>query len=73
MRTKLIYDGGSGSYEIYHYECPCGKGKIIEEHDTIAGYRDHSVRFSCDVCKNNYIFDTSNGVSSWFLVERKGE
>jgi CSL zinc finger len=44
MRTKLIYSSeenhpgygaGEGDTERYEYECPCGKGKIIEEHDNI--------------------------------------
>ena len=46
MRTKLIYSSeenhlgygaGEGDMERYEYECPCGKGKIIEEHDNIPG------------------------------------
>ena len=42
MRTKMIfssreahpgYGAGDGTTERYEYECPCGKGKIVEEHD----------------------------------------
>ena len=33
------YGAGSGDTEYYEYECPCGKGKVIEEHDNIPGFR----------------------------------
>lgn len=79
MRTKLIYsnveghDGfgaGPGNTERYEYECPCGKGKIKEEHDNIPGFRDHFLFISCDECRNKYDFDTSQGSHSWELVEK---
>ena len=52
MRTELIYSSeenhpgygaGDGDTERYEYKCPCGKGKIVEEHDNIPGFRDHDV------------------------------
>ena len=55
MRTKRIiakceqysgYGAGAGDTEYYEYECPCGKGTIIEEHDNIPGFREHSVIFT---------------------------
>ncbi|EOJ58854.1 hypothetical protein AAH972_13180 [Enterococcus faecalis] len=79
MRTKLIfsneeshtgYGAGSGDVERYEYECPCTKGKVIEEHDNIPGFRDHSVYMFCDECKENYEIDTSNGVRRWELKKR---
>lgn len=80
MRTKLIYESrkkhsgygtGSGDTEHYEYECPCGKGKIIEEHDNIPGFRDHDVYIACDECRKKYILDTSKGVREWELIEKK--
>ena len=80
MRTKLIYSSqeehsgygaGSGDTECYEYECACGKGKIIEEHDNIPGFRDHSVYINCDECNEIYDLDTSNGVRSWELKKKK--
>ena len=77
MRTKLIessreyslgYGAGSGDTERYEYECPCGKGRIIEEHDNIPGFRDHDVYFDCGICSNAYIIDTSKGVRNWELI-----
>lgn len=79
MRTKQIYSSkeghigygaGSGDTERYEYECPCGKGQIVEEHDNIPGFRDHDVYLSCDDCKQKYELDTSNGVRSWKLIEK---
>ena len=80
MRTKLIYESqeehsgygaGSGDTEYYEYECPCGKGIIIEEHDNIPGFRDHDVYIACDECSKKYILDTSKGVREWELIEKK--
>ena len=80
MRKKLIYESqkehsgygaGSGDIEHYEYECPCGKGKIIEEHDNIPGFRDHDVYIACDECSKKYILDTSKGVRGWKLIEKK--
>lgn len=74
MRTKLIYSNqeehsgygaGSGDTERYEYECPCGKGRIIEEHDNIPGFRNHDVYLSCPECNKKYRLDTSRGVRSW--------
>lgn len=48
MRTEKIYasnenhpgyGAGDGDTERYEYKCPCGKGKIVEEHDNIPGFR----------------------------------
>ena len=80
MRKKLIYESqkehsgygaGSGDIEHYEYECPCGKGKIIEEHDNIPGFRDHDVYIACDECRKKYILDTSKGVRGWELIEKR--
>ena len=71
MRTKLVYSSiedslgygaGSGNTERYEYECPCGSGKVVEEHDNIPGFRDHDVYISCEKCKRKYILDISKGI-----------
>lgn len=80
MRTKLInsntetfpgYGAGSGDVERYEYECPCGKGKIVEEHDNIPGFRDHDVYISCEECRKKYALDTSKGVRNWKIIEKE--
>lgn len=79
MRTKKIYSSeedhpgwgaGSGTVERYEYECLCGKGKIIEEHDNIPGFRDHSVTIDCDSCSEVYEIDESKGTRGWELVPK---
>lgn len=79
MRTKLIsssnepnegYGAGSGSIERYEYECPCGKGTIVEDHDNIPGFRDHTIFICCDECKEKYEIDTSKGVHGWELAQK---
>lgn len=80
MRTKNIssikesspgYGAGAGDTERYEYECPCGNGKIIEEHDNIPGFREHNVYISCDICNQAYELNTSQGVRRWELVPKE--
>ena len=78
MRTEKIYasnenhpgyGAGDGDTERYEYKCPCGKGKIVEEHDNIPGVREHDVWIECEECSKKYKLDTSKGVRSWEIVE----
>ena len=80
MRTELIdsscepsggYGAGSGDMERYEYRCPCGKGKIVEEHNNIPGFRDHDVYIQCEECFGKYTLDTSKGVRRWELIEKQ--
>lgn len=79
MRTKLIkkttedtIDAGRGSgyIETLEYECPCGKGRIIEEHDRTPGVTSHDVWLFCDDCKTKYVIDTSKGTHYWEVVSK---
>ena len=79
MRTKLInknkennrgYGAGSGDTEKYEYYCPCGKGKIIEEHDNIPGFREHAVWIQCEHCNEKYELNTSSGVRQWEIIKK---
>lgn len=58
----------AGDIEWYEYECPCKKGRIIEEHENIPGFREHYVRIECDTCSKKYKIDTSKGIRAWKLV-----
>ncbi len=78
MRTELIhsstsphpgYGAGSGEVERNEFKCLCGKGKIVEEHDRIPGFRDHDVWLQCKECSKKYRLDTSKGVGSWEIIE----
>lgn len=73
MRTKKIYSNqenhpgygaGEGDMERYEYLCPCGKGRVIEEHD---------VWLQCLECSKKYRLDTSGGVRGWELIELEKE
>lgn len=71
IRTKMIYSStedhpgygaGSSDTERYEYECPCGKGKIVEEHDNASGFCEHDVYIQCEEGAKKYRLDTSKGV-----------
>lgn len=67
----LEYGAGVGDTEYYEYECPCGKGAIIEEHDNIPGFRNHSVYLHCDICSRKYFIDTPAGIRNWRIVQKR--
>lgn len=82
MQLKLIsqktdlhpgYGAGEGTTEYYEYECPCGKGKIVEEHDNIPGFREHNVYLLCEECRKFYTLDTSSGIRDWRIVQKEVE
>jgi len=67
MKTKLTnsiakghvgYGAGPGIIELLEYECPCGKGKIVEE---------HFVNIYCNDCCDKYELNIDLGVHSWNL------
>lgn len=61
------WGAGPGSIETYEYLCPCGDGKVIEEHDNIPGFREHNVRIICDKCREEWRFVTGLSVREWRL------
>ena len=44
------WGAGASSVERYEYRCPCGDGKIVEEHDNVPGFREQDVWIDCDKC-----------------------
>ena len=70
MKTKLVYSREDDETECYEYECPCGKGRIIEEHDNTPGFREHDVYWKCNECEKKYILDKTNGVRSWKVISK---
>ena len=80
MRTKMVsqkiedhsgYGAGEGTTEYYEYECPCGEGRIVEEHDNIPGFREHDVYLLCKKCGKAYFIDTSLDVRNWRIVRKE--
>ncbi|WP_211225697.1 BsuBI/PstI family type II restriction endonuclease [Nocardioides alkalitolerans] len=61
------YLGGSGTSEYYEYRCPCGDGKIVEEHENIPGNREHYVRMDCGKCREEWVFVLDKGVRQWLI------
>lgn len=79
MKTKLIssilkghsgYGAGPGIVELFEYECPCKKGKIIEEHYNIPGYEEHVVHICCEECCEKYELNLRYGIRSWDLNKK---
>lgn len=59
---------GEGDMERLVYLCPCGAGEVIEEHDNIPGFRDHSVHLTCGRCRTEWDFAPGRSVRDWALV-----
>lgn len=73
MRTKKIKEIGGEYFHDIYFECPCGKGRIAEEHDEMPGFRESGVYIDCDDCRKRYEVDTSLGIWAWELKERTSE
>lgn len=61
------WGAGAGTTERHEYRCPCGDGKIIEDHDNIPGFREHDVWIACDKCRAEWRFVERRGVRDWAL------
>ena len=82
MRTKEIgryrktgvgFGRDRGEILEIRFECPCGKGCIIEEHDEIPGFKNKDVFIRCPDCTKKHTLDISNGVSNWQLIEKEAK
>jgi hypothetical protein len=74
IRTERMYDSrdvhggwgaGSGDAERYEYRCPCGHGKIVEEHDNVPGFREHDHFIICGTCTTEWRFVDGLPTRSW--------
>lgn len=61
------WGAGAGTVERYEFVCPCGDGKIVEEHDNIPGFREHDRWISCDRCRSEWRFAEGRSVREWAL------
>ena len=49
---ELSYNHES-SYTHY-YECPCGKGRVVDDKDATPGFRCHDIYIECEECNKKY-------------------
>ena len=49
------------------YECPCGKGKVVEER--VVGFGDYWAKLKCKTCQKKYEIVTGCGYI-WKLEEK---
>lgn len=65
---KELYPNGANSPTLYYeYECPCKKGKIIEEN--VIGFHDYYAFIKCKNCQTKYSIITGQGYR-WKLEEK---
>jgi len=61
------FGAGAGNVERYEFRCPCGDGKVVEEHDNTPGFREHDVWIECDKCRAEWRFLSDRSVRDWAL------
>ncbi|MFE4835187.1 hypothetical protein ACFRAU_10965 [Arthrobacter sp. NPDC056691] len=61
------WGAGPGTIELHEFLCPCGDGKVIEEHDNTPGFREHDHRIICDKCREEWDFVPGLSVRGWRL------
>ncbi len=61
------WGAGAGDVELHEYKCPCGEGRILEEHDNVPGFREHDVRIICKRCAAEWRFVPGRPVRRWRL------
>ena len=59
------WGAGAGTFERYEFLCPCGRGVIIEEHDNIPGFREHTVIIGCNKCRKDWHRVPGTSVRGW--------
>ena len=60
-REEKRTNGAKLSTRYYVYECPCGKGKILEQIAVGFGRAQDWVRIECRACKKKYSLRTDHG------------
>lgn len=61
------YGAGAGTIQRLEFLCPCGDGKVVEEHDNTPGFREHDVWIECDKCRAEWRFLSDRSVRDWAL------
>lgn len=71
MDLKLMYSGGNlEGFHVTCYHCPCGKGEIIEEYNSVTD-RLH-ITIDCAICREKYkvVYKNSFGIKTFDLKEK---
>ena len=74
LDSKISYQDygvSEGDKEVITYECPCGKGTIVQEHKNAPGFKEDNVFITCKKCKKVYEVDVKNGARNWDLKSKK--
>lgn len=50
---QMLSNNDDGSY-MHFYECPCGKGRVVDDKDATPGFRSHDIYIECDECREKY-------------------
>ncbi len=58
-KINVLKNGANTPTVRLEYECPCKKGKIVEER--VSGFCDYSVDIECEECKTKYYALTGCG------------
>lgn len=61
------WGAGGGTTERYEFPCPCGAGRIVEEHDNIPGFREHDRWMECARCGTRWDFVGGRSTRDWLL------
>lgn len=61
------WGAGSGDTERYKFDCPCGRGSIIEEHENTPGFREHHRWIDCEICRAEWQFVEGLSTREWRL------
>lgn len=51
------YGSHIGEISIRTFECPCGKGTVVYEHDDIPGFKQRNVFLNCSKCNEMFVID----------------
>lgn len=61
------WGAGAGTTERHTFHCPCGGGRIVEEHENTPGFREHDVWIECDRCRDEWQFVPRRTARDWAL------
>jgi hypothetical protein len=61
------WGAGPGTFERFEFLCPCGAGRVVEEHENTPGFREHDHWLQCARRQTRWAFVPDLGVRNWRL------